>query len=310
MAKIFICYRREDSGGDARGIADRIKRNLGADVFMDVTAIAPGANFVKVLHNAVAKCEVLLAVIGPNWLDARDERGNRRLDNPDDLVRIEIAAALQRDIPVVPVLLNGARIPAANYLPKELADLSFRNGIDVRHSSFDGDVERLINWLQQELNVDAHPSVTQRRKLSHGTLRKVAILLGGALVLFGGVGLGSWWMVARSLQENQQSIETQPPNFPAFAAINLEGKWVVTLGGATGTQITIAKAPRGGYSAVFPLLGNVRITESDLSGSNVKVSGSSFTCFFNVYDRRPTETEWVLYAGSAPCFEISRLKKA
>ena len=107
-----LCYRREDSGGYAGRIQDQLAQALGSDgLFMDVDAIPLGANFVRVLHDEVAKCEMLLAVIGRNWLDARDERGNRRLENPNDFVRVEIAAALQRNIPVVPILVDGARIP-------------------------------------------------------------------------------------------------------------------------------------------------------------------------------------------------------
>jgi hypothetical protein len=99
-AKVFISYRRADSAGYSGRVMDRLDRELGRDlVFMDVDAIPLGTNFTKVLHEGVAKCGVLLAVIGPNWLDARDEHGNRRLDNPNDFVRIEIAAALQRSIP-------------------------------------------------------------------------------------------------------------------------------------------------------------------------------------------------------------------
>src|SRR5262245_66523011 len=90
----------------------------------------------KLLHEEVAKCGVLLAVIGSNWLDARDEHGNRRLDNPNDFVRIEIAAALQRNIPVIPILLEGARIPKATELPEDLKELSLRNGMEIRHASF------------------------------------------------------------------------------------------------------------------------------------------------------------------------------
>jgi hypothetical protein len=87
---------------------------------MDVDAIPLGVNFSKVLRQEVAKCGVLLAVIGPNWLDARDKNRNRRLEDPNDFVRIEIGAALQRDIPVIPILLDGARVPKADQLPKDL----------------------------------------------------------------------------------------------------------------------------------------------------------------------------------------------
>ena len=150
-AKVFISYRRADSAGYSGRVMDRLDRELGRDlVFMDVDAIPLGTNFSKVLHEEVAKCGVLLAVIGPNWLDARDERGNRRLDNPNDFVRIEIAAALQRSIPVIPILLDGARIPKADELPEDLKELALRNGMEVRHASFQDDMNRLIRGLKED----------------------------------------------------------------------------------------------------------------------------------------------------------------
>jgi len=155
MTKIFLCYRREDSGGYAGRIQDQLVQDLGPDtLFINVDAIPLGVNFVRVLHDEVTKCDVLLAVIGRNWLDARDERGNRRLENPNDFVRIEVGAALQRNIPVVPILVDGARIPDVGQLPKELEELSFRNGIDVRLASFHSDVSRLIYALRKQLNID------------------------------------------------------------------------------------------------------------------------------------------------------------
>jgi hypothetical protein len=124
-AKVFISYRRDDSAGHAGRVMDRLEREFRRDLlFMDVDAIPFGTNFAKVLHEEVAKCGALLAVIGPNWSDARDEKGNRRLDDPSDFVRIEIAAALQRDIPVIPILLDGARIPNADQLPEDLKDVT------------------------------------------------------------------------------------------------------------------------------------------------------------------------------------------
>jgi len=122
---------------------------------MDVDAIPLGANFSKVLHEEVAKCGVLLAMIGPNWLDARDEHGNRRLDDPNDLVRIEIAAALQRNIPVIPILLDGARMPKANQLPEDLKEPALRNGMEIRHASFQDDMSRLIHDLKGQVNTSS-----------------------------------------------------------------------------------------------------------------------------------------------------------
>src|SRR5215831_6181916 len=150
-AKVFISYRRDDSAGYAGRVRDRLERELGRDLlFMDVDAIPLGTNFSKVLHEEVAKCGVLLAVIGPDWSDARDEHGNRRLDDPNDFVRIEIAAALQRNIPVIPVLLKGARIPKADELPADLKELALRNGMEIRHASFQDDMNRLIRGLKEE----------------------------------------------------------------------------------------------------------------------------------------------------------------
>jgi TIR domain len=151
-AQVFVCYRRDDSAAFAGRVQDRLAQEFGRDLlFMDVDAIPLGVNFVTALHEAVAKCEVLLAVIGPNWLEARDDSGARRLDDPNDFVRIEIAAALQRDIPVIPILLDGARVPKADELPRDLGELSMRNGLDVRHASFHNDIDRLVRNLKGQL---------------------------------------------------------------------------------------------------------------------------------------------------------------
>ena len=113
--KLFISYRRDDSAGYSGRVHDHLQREFGSNLlFMDVDSIPLGVNFNKVLVEEVAKCDVLLAVIGPDWLDARDEKGHRRLDNPDDFVRIEIGTALKRGIPVIPILLQGTRVPKAD----------------------------------------------------------------------------------------------------------------------------------------------------------------------------------------------------
>jgi hypothetical protein len=147
--KVFLSYRREDSAAAAGRLSDRLLAELGdGNVFMDVDGIALGADFVKRLIEEVAGCDTLLAVIGPRWLEVADEAGDRRLDDPNDFVRVEIAAALQRDIPVIPILLDGTKIPRVDRLPEDLKHLSRRNGLDVRQASFHSDVGRLIRELK------------------------------------------------------------------------------------------------------------------------------------------------------------------
>ncbi len=160
--KVFLSYRREDSAAAAGRLSDRLVAELGdRNVFMDVDGVALGADFVKRLIEEVTCCDFLLAVIGPKWLEAADEAGDRRLDDPNDFVRVEIAAALQRDIPVIPILLDGTKIPRADRLPEDLKHLSRRNGLDVRQASFHSDVGRLIRELKETAPAAINPSVSK-----------------------------------------------------------------------------------------------------------------------------------------------------
>jgi hypothetical protein len=145
-AKVFISYRRDDVGGHAGRVYDRLKGDFGPDLlFMDVDAIPLGDNFVKVLNDEVSKCDVLLAIIGRGWLS---KRGKRRLDNPHDFVRIEIATALKRGIAVIPILVDGARVPKMEQLPDDLKELALRQGLEVHDGSFHRDMDRLIRGLR------------------------------------------------------------------------------------------------------------------------------------------------------------------
>jgi hypothetical protein len=148
--KVFISYRREDSRYQARRIYDAFVKALPTDtVFMDVDSMAPGDDFVEILEGWVQQCEVLLALIGPRWIDSIDPRTNlRRLDNPDDFVRIEVRGALARKIPVVPVLLDAAGMPTAAELPDDVKALTRRNAEFVDFRTFDADVQRLIKRLK------------------------------------------------------------------------------------------------------------------------------------------------------------------
>ena len=147
--KVFISYRRDDTGHQADRIYDAFCETIQRDqVFMDVDSIPPGANFRKILKDWVAQSEVLLALIGPGWIDARDlKTKERRLDNKNDFVRIEIGEALRRNIQVVPVLLDGTRMPDADLLPDDLKQLVYRQAAAVERRTFDADVKGLIRNL-------------------------------------------------------------------------------------------------------------------------------------------------------------------
>ncbi|MCC6616815.1 MAG: toll/interleukin-1 receptor domain-containing protein [Anaerolineae bacterium] len=148
---IFLSYRRDDSGEIVGRIYDRLVQQFGKEaVFQDLDSIPFGVDFRAHLAGVISNCGIVLAVIGNDWLDVRDEEGERRLDNPADLVRIEIETALQRDVPVVPLLVRDARLPREGDLPPSIADLAFRNGTAVRSDpDFHPDMDRLIHSIDQ-----------------------------------------------------------------------------------------------------------------------------------------------------------------
>jgi len=153
MRAIFISYRRDDSEGHAGRLYDDLVQQFGdGSVFMDVAGIEPGIDFRKVIDKNVSSCGVLLALIGPAWLDAKDEEGHRRLDNPMDFVRLETAAALKREIPVVPVLVSKARMPRPEQLPDDLKELAYRNGVELTHPRWDTDVQALVKALRRHID--------------------------------------------------------------------------------------------------------------------------------------------------------------
>ena len=181
--KIFINYRREDSVGTAGRLYDRLEQTFGRkNLFVDIV----GVDLKARLNNQVAACQVFLAVISPNWLDAKDEAGLRRLHHPDDFVAIEIAAALARNIRVIPVLVDGARMPNVTWLPDSLKPLARRQAIEVRQLHFDRDAEALVERLREALNGGSVGLRSWRGTAAAG----VAVAAG--LLLVGWVGLH--WM--------------------------------------------------------------------------------------------------------------------
>ena len=147
--RVFISYRREDTAGHAGRLHDSIASRLAStEVFMDVGGIEPGADFMTAIADAVLTCDVMLALIGTRWVSTETSDGQRRLEDPDDYVVAEIAAALERQVRVIPVLIDGARVPENAELPERLRGLERRNALVLDTVSWASDLEAMLGALQ------------------------------------------------------------------------------------------------------------------------------------------------------------------
>lgn len=173
--KVFMSYRREDSRGHADHLYCDLRRRFGRrSVFRDLDSIEPGDDFEGVLRAALARCNAVLVVIGKGWLDIRNKQGKRRLDDPADLVLMEVRAALKRHVRVIPILVNEATMPAEGELPPSLSSLCDHHAITITDNHWHTDVKRLKRRL----------GVPTRIKFALA-LGSVALLIAGGLALLG-----------------------------------------------------------------------------------------------------------------------------
>lgn len=148
MLRLFVSYRVDDSVHAVIAIADRLAGRFGPDnVFRDRDSLPLGALYPRRIRRALERSDTVLAMIGPLWLDIRDTSGRRRLDHPRDWVRTELSMAFERDIPVIPVLLEETPLPKPDQLPPDIEKLSLSSYCQVRHRSFESDVRGLIEGL-------------------------------------------------------------------------------------------------------------------------------------------------------------------
>ena len=154
--RIFISYRRQDTAFPAGWLYDRLVERFGAgQVFKDVDSIELGDDFVNTIEDAVGSCSILLALIGPGWLDVAGPDGTRRLDDPEDFVRLEIEAAISRNVLLIPILVEGAPMPAASELPPSIAPLIRRQALELSASRFGSDTTHLLDVIARSLPGDA-----------------------------------------------------------------------------------------------------------------------------------------------------------
>lgn len=195
--RIFISYRREETAYPAAWLFDRLAGHFGRDqIFKDVDSIELGDDFVERITTAVGSCEVLLALIGGRWLTVTDEDGHRRLDNPGDFVRLEIEAALTRNVRVIPILVDEARMPRVEELPASLAKLARRQALKLDPGRFEADTQRLLRVLDRTIRTaleEARQEAGRRRQAEESqpvpprpepaaTLVKADIVAAGRLV--------------------------------------------------------------------------------------------------------------------------------
>ncbi len=190
---IFISYRREEAAAYAGWMGETLGEHFGKHrVFRDIDSIEPGLDFVESIQRAVGSAEVVLTLIGKSWLTAADDAAGRpRLHNPDDYVRMEIATALkQRDVRVLPVLIQGAPMPRVDELPDDLATLALRNAFEMRDTRWRDDMQRLIITLENVLGSREEPEAEP--ELPSWTPKwgqiGVAVLLAGAVPML----LNTW----------------------------------------------------------------------------------------------------------------------
>ena len=185
--KIFISYRRDDSAGYAGRLFEHLTAHFGTrNVFMDIDTIEPGEDFRKVVQDAVVTCDVVLVMMGKHWLKITDAQGQRRLDDPQDWVRAEIAGALANpQVRVIPVLVRDAAMPPIQELPDDIKELSWRNAIELSDHRFQYDVNQLIRVIER---AGAKPAKARPGRIQHVSRARN---WGIALALFG-LGLVTW----------------------------------------------------------------------------------------------------------------------
>jgi hypothetical protein len=204
---IFISYRRSDSKAEARSICQRLEKSFGKrKVFIDVDSIRPGEDFQSVLNNDLEKCNIMVVVIGPRWLELMRSSPPTDSETNHDYVHLEVASALERKLLIFPILVDGATMPEAKDLPDALKPLAFRQAFSVRHESFPRDMLE----LEQEL----------RRSVSTRGTWKVALVSGLFIVSFGAISYYVWHPPLTSAK-----TYSKVGNFACFGEADYPDSW-------------------------------------------------------------------------------------
>ncbi|MEO8309264.1 MAG: TIR domain-containing protein [Pseudomonadota bacterium] len=225
MPGIFISYRRSDTPDAVGRIYDRLVSEFGkARVFKDVDSIPLGQDFRGHLNDVVGGCAAVLAIIGPRWADARNEAGQLRLEDPDDFVRIELEAALARKVPVVPVQVGHALMPASSQLPESLLSLIYRQAIEVRPDpDFHNDATRLVSALRLILDPNARVGISPSQPW-----KWLAVFFAGAIIAAAVLAFPALKSLrATPPPETRVEISTPATSLPLSFALSPDGRQIV-----------------------------------------------------------------------------------
>lgn len=200
MPNIFISYRRNDSAGYAGRLADSLELLIGTGrIFRDIEGIHPGDDFVKIIEQSLQDANVFLVLIGKDWIMAKDEFGELRLNDPKDFVRLEIEAAFRYKHPVIPVLVENAAMPKPEDLPESIAPLAFLQAIEISDSRWDGDINRLLKVLAVSKGNAVKPGIRHWLKLKISRFRIFALVLLAIIFL---VFIVQWYFLAPDYSGN------------------------------------------------------------------------------------------------------------
>ncbi len=202
--KIFISYRVQDTSADTGRLVDTLKQVFNEDqIFMDIEKLEPGVDFRLALAKSLDTCDVLFAVIGPEWVGTKDTNGNPRIKQPEDWVRIELETALKRDIRVIPVLVRGASLPSTEDLPESLYPLLNRQTYEISNKRWAYDTDQLINFLKKI-------GFVPKRKDIPVTVKKSGI---GKWILYGFIGFVALIIVSLMFDNKQEKSTSKEDIF-------------------------------------------------------------------------------------------------
>jgi len=291
--RLFINYRRDDSRADSGRLYDRLAACFPGKVFRDVASIAPGVEWDDAIARVLSQSDACLVVIGKNWLNIADAAGNRRLADPRDTVRQEIAAVLKRNMRVFPVLVGGATMPAEEDLPAELQPLCRRNAIELTEAYWDEGVQKLIVALEPLLGRPVNARIAKPPLFRRGWVLVTSGALAAVIALAAYFGSRhpddpvSQNQPAVSAPQDYPKPNTPPQTYAAFNPSQLVGNWrgVVTAPGQQFDEVLEAY-PDSSFRVLFQnMTAGVGTWQYDSAADSLKVTnyvnlndGVKFSC--------------------------------